>query len=517
MAELSSADAWRAFQQNLTPYIIRNRHASKLGVLVERLDGRDDHHLRKLSLQNGLLASFKEYRQWLENANRWDLATLSTLAELAGSPTQRFEQVIVDEVQDLTVTQAEFCARFCESAEGLFFAGDEAQILYGSGFEWTQLRKDVYALCEGSSRTRETKLQTLSTSYRCPASAMKLFEALARARSELDSESGNASERVECIRKDNRILIFSQQDVLQYKEDLPDDWSTQIAFIYYADGDNEAEARKRYTNLLGEDCPNLYNVESCKGLEFEVVVLLDMMVVIRRILDAAKDLVDVERQVRRQEIAYMTVATSRALQDLVFLESVDCAEIPVPGIDWHRCTGEDFVVLADQMRSDGGDHHAMVRRAKSFWDSQDWETARLWYKRAHDARWQSCEAQIKRSEGKEAEAAVLFEKGGDLDLAHECFHDARKQVDALRVLVNGDSSQRKAAYQYWQMHRDAGGELTKVLCGSPAMLDWLAANRLFVPVFNDSAPHLKADLRRAIKGLARAWGSRTIDRLKKEA
>jgi hypothetical protein len=489
-----SADAWREFQQTYTPALIEERARMKVNEVVGTLQRGDRDRLARHGCTE-LYHAFDQYRQWTDAQGTWDLATLAELAKLAGRPDAVYEQVIVDEVQDLTIQQAVFCAHFARSNAGRFFAGDEGQILYGTGFEWKSLRAAIYHLEPNAAGRRSNHvLDGLTTAYRCPAGAMAIFGQLAQARHVLDGAANPRAALPRAVRMDRRVNVFDAAGIRAsgWEPGLP--WSTTVAFIYYAGDCSEEEKRSEHEWLLGEDCPNLYSIEQCKGLEYETVFLLDMLVPIREALKPSQPADAAEKDNRLHLIAYMTVAVSRVLQQLVFIDT-GAAALPDGDVEWHAGSAEEFLELTRQPAIRLSNVKEQLAKADELWDAQDWKGARRWYQRAGSSRVYACKAQLELSRNPRGyrSAAELFELGGEHARAAELYRLAGDDPAVFRAWLGGGTVEAwEKAYEVWAgLPTIQRRQTVDLWFEREEQVAWLHRTQRFVAVFIDKAAILR--------------------------
>ena len=109
--------------------------------------------------RKSLWAIFERVRAALAEHNllTWPVLFQRIAEKLAGSPRPPFDTVIVDEAQDLSITQLRFLASFTGCRENaLFFAGDLGQRIFQQPFSWKALGIDV----RGRSSTLKINYRT---------------------------------------------------------------------------------------------------------------------------------------------------------------------------------------------------------------------------------------------------------------------------------------------------------------------------------------------------------------------
>jgi tetratricopeptide (TPR) repeat protein len=126
----------------------------------------------------------------------WDDLDLSREAfwrqQKGSSPLGRFDEIVVDEAQDLTGFQIGLLLALCQSHTGLFLAGDTQQAIHPSRFDWTRSRELLFRLW--ALRLPSDHIQTLHANYRNPAAIVDLCNAISRWR-----EATWQDEPAECL------------------------------------------------------------------------------------------------------------------------------------------------------------------------------------------------------------------------------------------------------------------------------------------------------------------------------
>lgn len=109
--------------------------------------------------RRALWAIFERVRAALETRGllTWPMLFQRLAAALAGSPRPPFDAVVVDEAQDVSITQLRFLAAMTGGRENaLFFAGDLGQRIFQQPFSWKALGVDV----RGRSSTLKINYRT---------------------------------------------------------------------------------------------------------------------------------------------------------------------------------------------------------------------------------------------------------------------------------------------------------------------------------------------------------------------
>lgn len=142
----------RAIEQLSPEYLLE-----ELGTMIEAREiGSLDEYLlahragRRVGLnQTQRAAVWRVYESFCRVLARRRLKTWQQMRRRAveivrdGGWEERFDGVIVDEAQDLDPTVLRLLVALCRTPNRLFVAADANQSIYGSGFRWTDVHKDL--------------------------------------------------------------------------------------------------------------------------------------------------------------------------------------------------------------------------------------------------------------------------------------------------------------------------------------------------------------------------------------
>lgn len=210
-----------------------------------------------------LYTLFGKYRQWLAESGLYDLNLLAheRLAEAGG----RYDFVVVDEVQDLTLVQLALVLKTLRKPGHFLLCGDSNQIVHPNFFSWSQV-KTLFWRDEALAARQE--LAVLSANYRngqrATAVGNRLLKIKQRRFGSIDRESnflvdaaGGAVGQVALLPDREAGLRELDQKIRR---------STEFAVLVMRDED-KAAARQRFGT------PLLFSVHEAKGLEYPNIVL----------------------------------------------------------------------------------------------------------------------------------------------------------------------------------------------------------------------------------------------------
>ncbi|WP_105132455.1 UvrD-helicase domain-containing protein [Burkholderia sp. BE12] len=267
------------------------------------------------------------------------LALVQSQRTIVGRPAI-FDHVVVDEAQDLSVSQLRFLAALAGSTpNGLFFAGDQGQRIFQPPFSWKSLGVDV----RGRSRTLHINYRT---SHQIRVQADRLLEPeLSDVDGNIEDRRGtvsvfNGPEPVISAFGDEEQEICAVADWLRARlaEGMP---ARDIALFVRSDAHIERAqaaaicAAVAHTVLDGRlaavtampgvapDALNICTMHLAKGLEFRAVAVMacdDEVLPLQERIESAADKADLE-DVYNTERHLLYVACTRA-RDLLLVTGV---------------------------------------------------------------------------------------------------------------------------------------------------------------------------------------------------
>lgn len=248
---------------------------------------------------------------------------------LSGRKHPPFDFAVVDEAQDLSVSQLKFLATLgSQQQEGLFFAGDLGQRIFQQPFSWKSLGIDI----RGRSRTLHINYRT---SHQIRAQADRLLE------TQVTDVDGNIDERAGTISVFNGPvpIIEKSKDSIS-KIEFVSNWlgvlmAKQIppkeigVFVRSNAEINRAQAAVEKSGLpfqiLSEDdatnhqSVSISTMHMAKGLEFRAVVVMacdDEVIPLQSRIETATENSELE-EIYNTERQLLYVACTRAREQLL--------------------------------------------------------------------------------------------------------------------------------------------------------------------------------------------------------
>ena len=267
--------------------------------------------------------------------------------------------MVVDEVQDLTNVQLALALRTLRKPGRFLLCGDSNQVVHPNFFSWTQLKTLFFGA--GVSAPGEL-LHVLRANYRNAAGVVGVANRLLRIKQlrfgSIDRESNYLVESVS--EEPGTVELFRADPELVGELDRKTRASARVAVMVLRD-DLKPAARERFRT------PLVFSVQEAKGLEYESVILFELVSSERRSFEAiaaglaeadvaagelkyarAADKTDKSLEAYKFFINAVYVAATRAVKNLYIVES-DVAH-PMLGL-LGLATARDRLDLAEQRSS----------------------------------------------------------------------------------------------------------------------------------------------------------------------
>lgn len=385
---------------------------------------------------------FEQYRR-LEGWDDMDLARAAyrTLRYQHGA-LAAFDEVIVDEAQDLTVFHLGLVLALCRNPDGLFLAGDTQQAIHPSRFNWTRWRETMYR--EWGVRLGAGDVQTLARNYRSPRPVVELANAVALWRQQTWAEDEALT--VAAVRDGEpvRHLSLAQLPPVPARQQL-----TTRLMVICRDEACKRELQATFTTA------HVFTVHEAKGLEGEVVILWGLFGADREVWDFHR----IHDPRYKGLVNRLVVAATRAHRVLFVVD--DYLPTHWSGLahaDWEQGPAA-IAALAQELQAPPEDRDVLLRRAGH------WEEA-----------------------GRFEQAAGLFERLGDWGAAGRCLYalerweqagEAYARAEAHRLAGTcwekaGKWRQAGEAYQLAGCAQEAGQAYVKAGAWEAAVTQFLA-------------------------------------------
>lgn len=208
-----------------------------------------------------------KYRAWLDESSLYDSNLVAQALRAKAEP--RYDAVVVDEVQDLTNAELALVLATLKDADRFFLCGDANQIVHPNFFSWSKVKSLFYREERAALAAPVHVLEVNYRSSRAVCDVANLLLKLKNARfGSIDRESTAlvrpASESA------GRLIGLTKKDAVLRELNQRTKGSARVAVIVMND-DKKAEARQRFST------PLVFSVHEAKGLEYDAVILYDLV------------------------------------------------------------------------------------------------------------------------------------------------------------------------------------------------------------------------------------------------
>ncbi|MFP5503591.1 MAG: AAA family ATPase [Candidatus Sericytochromatia bacterium] len=206
---------------------------------------------------------FEHYRGWLTEAGLYDLNMIAHAWREEAKP--RYDFVVVDEVQDLTIVQLALVLASLKKAGHFLLCGDSNQIVHPNFFSWSQVKSLFW---KDPKLAERQSLQVLRANYRNGGEATRVANALLKIKvkrfGSIDRESNYLVEPVSA--EPGSVTVLPDKDAVKRDLDERTRASTRFAVLVMRD-EEKAQASKHFRT------PLIFSIHEAKGLEYENIVL----------------------------------------------------------------------------------------------------------------------------------------------------------------------------------------------------------------------------------------------------
>lgn len=271
-----------------------------------------------------------KYRAWLDEADLYDPNLVAHAYREKAEP--RYDAVVVDEVQDLTNAELALVLAVLENPRGFLLCGDANQIVHPNFFSWSKVKSLFYS---HETEALEAPIHVLEANYRSSRTVCALANSLLKIKNarfgSVDRESTALVRPASDV--DGRVAGLVKKDAVLRELDKKIRGSARVAVIVLSE-DRKAEAKQKLST------PLVFSVHEAKGLEYDTVILYDIVsserAAYREIaagvthadVDAedltyarAKDKTDKSLEVYKFFVNALYVALTRAVETVYVVES----------------------------------------------------------------------------------------------------------------------------------------------------------------------------------------------------
>jgi hypothetical protein len=273
---------------------------------------------------------FELYRQWLIEARLYDLNLVAHEWLPAAAP--RYDFVVVDEVQDITIVQLALILKTLRKSGHFLLCGDSNQIVHPNFFSWSKVKSLFWRDPELAARQ---ELKVLKANFRNGLEATRVANTLLKIKQKrfgsIDRES---TFLVDAVAGDaGTVTVLSDKDTVKKELNQKTRGSTQFAVLVMRD-EEKGEARRHFQT------PLIFSIHEAKGLEYENIILYrfpsDHRAEFAEIADGvtsrdldceeleycrARDKADKSLEICKFYVNALHVALTRAIKNVYLIES----------------------------------------------------------------------------------------------------------------------------------------------------------------------------------------------------
>ena len=219
-------------------------------------------------------ALFERYTAWLKQSCQYDSNLLSHQYMPLAEP--RYDAIFVDEVQDMTPVQLQLILKTLRHPGQFLLCGDANQIVHPSFFSWSSLKSLFFRQQQGN----DAAVNILQANYRNGHHVTALANRLLRLRQArfcaIDRESHHFIRS--CGQLEGTVRLLEDREETRQELNTKTSRSNRVAVIVMYP-EQKAQARCWFST------PLVFSVQEVKGLEYETVILYNMVSDARQAFD----------------------------------------------------------------------------------------------------------------------------------------------------------------------------------------------------------------------------------------
>ncbi len=431
---------------------------------------------------------YLDYVEYLESRRMWDDIDLAKAALKVAEKNQhhRYDEIIVDEIQDLTKIHFRLFTYLVNSLDGLFLAGDESQAIHPSKFAW----KEVETIIK-NSQNQYTKIprlyQALNENYRNPESIFKLAKALKDWRSQFMNDS--AYDDTQKIHKQGGepVYLISPENFTEFSIDLA---PTHVMVIVISE-EHRAEASK----IFGKG--SVFTVAEAKGLENKNIILYKFFEDrhVHHSLQTLLNFLGVPARLRSYKtlLNLLHVAITRSEARLFIISDHQNVRL-IPPLREFTFSENDCSELKELLTSGQEAPEKYFQWAQKVEDSGNWQQAKEYYQKAASLGHNKGEAYANKCQGLIAKAKNNYQKAVEyFELALNIIEDLSllKEFYECQGCLALEKKDIKAASDYFLSAEMSPMNIVNIICTGN---DPEKYNRAFEIVLKHSPKNLRGFL-----------------------
>ena len=208
-------------------------------------------------------ALFEKYQAWLVESGLYDQNLVAHAWKALAQP--RYDFVVVDEVQDLTMAQLSLVLKTLRKPGHFLLCGDSNQIVHPNFFSWSKVKTLFWA---DEALAGRQELKVLQANFRNGQEATRVANMLLKIKQlrfgSIDRESNFLVRSVSL--EPGRVMLVPDKEAFRKELDDKTRGSAQVAVLVLRDED-KPEARRYFRT------PLVFSVHEAKGLEYDRIIL----------------------------------------------------------------------------------------------------------------------------------------------------------------------------------------------------------------------------------------------------
>ncbi|AHE72586.1 hypothetical protein M942_04700 [Enterobacter ludwigii] len=217
---------------------------------------------------------FERYVAWLKQSRHFDTNLLSH--QYLPLATPRYDVIFIDEIQDMTPVQLLLVLKTLRYPDQFLLCGDANQIVHPNFFSWSTLKSLFFHQHPGN----EAAINILQANYRNAPHVTALANRLLRLKqarfSAIDRESHHLVKS--CGQAEGVVRLLEDREAIKQELNARTARSNRVAVVVMHP--EQKEQARRWFNT-----PLIFSVQEAKGLEYETVILFNMVSNARQAFD----------------------------------------------------------------------------------------------------------------------------------------------------------------------------------------------------------------------------------------
>lgn len=208
-----------------------------------------------------------KFRTWLGEKGLYD-QNLVAHAYMKRAE-RRYDAIVIDEVQDFTNAELAFVLATLKSPRHFLLCGDANQIVHPNFFSWSKVKSLFYSQ---EKEAVDAKIHVLEANYRSSTNVCELANALLKVKNARFGSVDRESTALVVPTSDiaGHVVGLVKKDAVMRELDKRLRGSARVAVVVLND-EQKAEAKQRFST------PLIFSVHEAKGLEYDAVILYDIV------------------------------------------------------------------------------------------------------------------------------------------------------------------------------------------------------------------------------------------------